>query len=133
MSRINSQVRPASIAHGPRLVALAHVRFCPSPFQIPLPQKLPYADHVIDNSGPLPSTSQSITHLVRSWRRESESFPGWWWCWVFPPLGLLRALWVLTGRAKRVERRKKNTRGAGRRTDEGETVELKVLGGSRNE
>ncbi|KAL7411719.1 dephospho-CoA kinase-domain-containing protein [Mrakia frigida] len=104
--------------------------------QIPLPQKLPYADHIIDNSSPLPTVSQSITHLVRSWRRESESFPGWWWCWVCPPLGLFRAAWVLAGRGKRVERRRKNTRGggaSGKRREQEEEVELKVMGGGRRE
>lgn len=108
------------------------IRSHQSPVQIPLPDKLPYADHIIDNSSPLPTVNQSITHLVRSWRRESESFPGWWWCWVFPPLGLLRAIWVLAGRSSRVARRKKNSWTAKKKA-EGEEVELRVLGGSRGE
>ncbi|KAF8971914.1 dephospho-CoA kinase-domain-containing protein [Flammula alnicola] len=73
--------------------------------QLPISQKVPYADIVIDNSG----TKQELETQVVSLIRRLEDRAGWSWrlSWLLPPLGLFSAFWTLLW--KRVIRRGKVT------------------------
>ncbi|KAJ8082086.1 Dephospho-CoA kinase cab5 [Marasmius tenuissimus] len=62
--------------------------------QLPLQQKLDYADYVIQNDGTLEELEAKLSRSVERIRRDA----GWTWpSWV-PPIGLLSALWVLAYR-----------------------------------
>lgn len=75
--------------------------------QLPISQKVPYADTVIDNSG---TTADLETH-VRSFveRLRNEQGRGIWWraCWWIPPLGVWAAGWCLLLRAVWRERKER--------------------------
>lgn len=74
--------------------------------QLPIPKKLAYADHVIDNSG----TPELLTANVERFVDALSKTVSWTWRlkWVFPPFGVLAALWTLAWRNLRPlhERRK---------------------------
>jgi dephospho-CoA kinase len=78
--------------------------------QIPIAEKIEYADQVIDNSGSLHDLEVQVELFMQ--RLESES--GWTWraSWLFPPFGLLSALWVLAWRAIRRSRKSTSRRQA---------------------
>ncbi|KAF4611906.1 hypothetical protein D9613_004403 [Agrocybe pediades] len=61
--------------------------------QIPISEKVSYADIVIDNSGSRQELEKSIDDLVRKLQKKA----GWFWrlSWLFPPIGLLSAIWTL--------------------------------------
>lgn len=75
--------------------------------QLPIEVKVEYADQVIDNS----NTLQDLQNHVDSFFSEAEKEAGWVWIlsWLFPPFGLMSALWTLIWRrAQRSTRRKKS-------------------------
>jgi len=65
--------------------------------QIPIADKVQYADHVIDNSG----TPEHLRSQVDSFVEALERDAGWLWrlCWLVPPIGLLSAVSTLGWRA----------------------------------
>ncbi|KAJ7910245.1 dephospho-CoA kinase-domain-containing protein [Mycena leptocephala] len=65
--------------------------------QLPIADKVKYADRVIDNSGSPEDLEAHVNSLVQSLDRDA----GWTWrlSWVFPPFGLLSAMWTLAWRA----------------------------------
>ncbi|KAF7301076.1 CoaE-domain-containing protein [Mycena indigotica] len=75
--------------------------------QLPITDKILYADHVVDNSGSPEDLEGHVNELVRVLKRDS----GWSWrlSWLFPPYGVLSALLTLVWRAafhKSLEKRK---------------------------
>ncbi|KAH9486082.1 Dephospho-CoA kinase [Psilocybe cubensis] len=73
--------------------------------QLPITEKVAYADIVIDNSGSKQDLERHIDGLLQKLEKQS----GWSWrlSWLVPPIGLLRALWILLWR--RVARRPKRS------------------------
>ncbi|KAI0270267.1 CoaE-domain-containing protein [Russula aff. rugulosa BPL654] len=69
--------------------------------QLPIAEKLGYADIVLDNSGTQAELEVQVDELARRLYLEG----GWSWRvkWLIPPIGLLSALWTLIWR--RVKRR----------------------------
>ena len=61
--------------------------------QMPINEKLQYADIVVDNSGSPQDLEIQIDSLVRRLYKEA----GWSWrlSWLFPPFALLSAFWIL--------------------------------------
>jgi len=76
--------------------------------QLPITEKLDYADHVLENSGSLQELESHVGNLVR--RLEKEV--GWTWriSWLFPPAGLalggLKLLWRALKRSRSRKGRK---------------------------
>ena len=70
--------------------------------QLPITNKLEYADYVIDNSGSPQGLEAQVNSLVERLEREA----GWMWrlSWLIPPLGLFSAVWMLALRAYRWSR-----------------------------
>ncbi|TFK44317.1 CoaE-domain-containing protein [Crucibulum laeve] len=64
--------------------------------QIPITEKVPYADQVLDNSGSRQDLEGQVDALVR--RLEKEA--GWFWkvSWLIPPVGIFSAIWTLLWR-----------------------------------
>ncbi|GAA5917546.1 hypothetical protein JCM5296_005709 [Sporobolomyces johnsonii] len=58
--------------------------------QLPLSDKLVFADYVIDNSGPLPDLQAQVDRVVAKLHERA----GWSWIlsWLLPPVGIVRAL-----------------------------------------
>ncbi|KAJ7123152.1 dephospho-CoA kinase-domain-containing protein [Mycena epipterygia] len=75
--------------------------------QLAIADKVQYADHVIDNSGSLEDLEAHVNSLVQALGREA----GWTWrlSWLFPPCGLLSAMWMLAWRAISRSRKLKRT------------------------
>jgi len=71
--------------------------------QLPIAEKVQFADVIIDNSGTLQDLEVQVNGLVAKLHKEA----GWWWrvSWFVPPLGLLSALWTLGWRALRRSRK----------------------------
>ena len=67
--------------------------------QIPITDKVAYADEVLDNSGSIEDLEEQVDALVQ----KLEAEVGWTWVlsWVSPPIGVLSAAWVLASRAFR--------------------------------
>ncbi|KAJ7476990.1 CoaE-domain-containing protein [Mycena galericulata] len=65
--------------------------------QLAIADKVKYADRVIDNSGSLVDLEAHIDSLVQTLDRQA----GWTWrlSWLFPPWGLLSAVWTLASRS----------------------------------
>ncbi|EGN95881.1 hypothetical protein SERLA73DRAFT_113599 [Serpula lacrymans var. lacrymans S7.3] len=65
--------------------------------QLPISQKVEYADIVIENSGSLKDLEAQVSFSLTKIEREL----GWSWriSWLFPPFGVLSALSVLAWRA----------------------------------
>jgi len=61
--------------------------------QLPIAEKVQYADFVVDNSGSLQDLKNQVETLVTKLHRQA----GWTWRlnWLIPPLGLLSAAWTL--------------------------------------
>ncbi|KAF8489832.1 CoaE-domain-containing protein [Russula emetica] len=74
--------------------------------QLPIAEKLEYADIVLDNSGTQAELEVQVDELARRLYLEA----GWSWRvkWLIPPIGLLSALWTLIWR--RVKRRHRSRR-----------------------
>ncbi|KAI0056424.1 CoaE-domain-containing protein, partial [Artomyces pyxidatus] len=64
--------------------------------QLPITDKLEFADQVIDNSGGPQELDAQVDAFVRRLQRDV----GWSWrvSWLFPPWGLFAALWSLAWR-----------------------------------
>ncbi|OSD08469.1 CoaE-domain-containing protein, partial [Trametes coccinea BRFM310] len=73
--------------------------------QLPIAEKVQYADVVIDNSGSLRDLERQVEQLVQRLNDDA----GWSWrlSWLFPPWGVASAVWTLSWRALR--RSKKNS------------------------
>jgi dephospho-CoA kinase len=71
--------------------------------QMPIGEKVAYADVVIDNSGSLNDLEVQVDAFVRKLVRHSSSWMGLWWklCWLIPPVAVLSALWTLSWRSMR--------------------------------
>lgn len=66
--------------------------------QLPIGEKIKYADLVIENSGSL----QDLEEQVNSFLAKVERETGWFWWrlnWLIPPIGVLSALSTLGWRA----------------------------------
>ncbi|PPR02732.1 hypothetical protein CVT26_009443 [Gymnopilus dilepis] len=65
--------------------------------QLPIAQKVPYADIVLDNSGSRSELEEQVDLMVQRLEREAGR---WWWrvSWVLPPVGVLSALGVVVWR-----------------------------------
>ena len=59
--------------------------------QLPITEKLPYADHVVENSGTLIELETEAQLLIDKLDRDSGGLT-WLLCWVIPPIGILFAL-----------------------------------------
>ncbi|TFY70261.1 hypothetical protein EVG20_g2733 [Dentipellis fragilis] len=72
--------------------------------QLPITEKLEFADHVIDNSGGLQELRDQVDSAARKLHRDV----GWSWrvSWVCPPYALAAAAWVLLWRRVRVARKR---------------------------
>ncbi|KAI0672828.1 dephospho-CoA kinase-domain-containing protein [Trametes maxima] len=73
--------------------------------QLPITEKVEYADVVVDNSGSLQDLEQQVDLLVQRLQNEA----GWSWrlSWLFPPWGIASAVWSLSWRALRRSRSRK--------------------------
>ena len=67
--------------------------------QLPISQKLKYADVVVDNSGSLKDLEGQVLALAQ--RLERDAGWMWWLEWVVPPIGLFSAVITLAWRARR--------------------------------
>ena len=67
--------------------------------QLPISEKVIYADIVIDNSGTISELGNHVEGLIK--RLEMEA--GWTWrlSWLLPPLGLLTAALTLWSQRQR--------------------------------
>ncbi|GAA6033582.1 hypothetical protein JCM8097_001468 [Rhodosporidiobolus ruineniae] len=98
--------------------------------QAPLSSKLVYADHVLDNSGPVSDLSAQVESVVAKLRQRA----GWSWVvsWLVPPVGIVRGLllvgWRLWIKGVGKEKRKR-TRGEGAK--KAEEIELRDRGAGR--
>jgi dephospho-CoA kinase len=68
--------------------------------QMPIEEKVAYADVVIDNSSSIHDLEREVNIFVKNLKRKTG---GWWWliCWLVPPVGVLAALPVLALRASK--------------------------------
>lgn len=83
--------------------------------QMPLHEKLEYADRVIDNSsdapgdGEPPHITKQIDALCGEWQqlfRSPPGFLGWAFCWLCPPVGLLWGALVAHLHARSIDKRR---------------------------
>lgn len=85
--------------------------------QLPLADKLEYADNVIDNSGSMQDLEQQINALVTRLNKAV----GWSWRlnWLIPPLGLttgaFRLLWRMVKHSRAQEKKKRKAVPQGQR------------------
>jgi len=72
--------------------------------QLPISEKVSYADFVIDNSGSKQELGANIDNLIRKLEKQA----GWSWrlSWLLPPIGLLSAIWTL-GWKRLVQKRRR--------------------------
>ncbi|TFK46705.1 CoaE-domain-containing protein [Heliocybe sulcata] len=71
--------------------------------QLPITEKLDYADQVIDNSGTVQELEEQVVSFIKRLHREVS----WTWRidWLLPPLGILSGLWTLLWRMLKRNRR----------------------------
>ncbi|OCF41380.1 dephospho-CoA kinase [Kwoniella heveanensis CBS 569] len=136
-----SRLMSRSIAGPPLTQAQASARISS---QMPLADKLTYANSVLDNSGTPNDLTAQVDRLVAKWKAQQGGSTGWWWrlCWLIPPVGLTAGALVLLGkwwRGKKVA----NDKGGRRRgrgevekratskygDEQSETIELQELRG----
>ena len=67
--------------------------------QVPLIDKVEYADRVIENSGGLQELACQVDTVVAALRRKAGW--SWWFSWWFPPLGVVMAIWRIMERNMR--------------------------------
>ncbi|PIL24332.1 hypothetical protein GSI_14085 [Ganoderma sinense ZZ0214-1] len=74
--------------------------------QLPITEKIKYADLVIDNSG----TQQELEREIGAIIKKLRDAAGWSWrlSWLFPPWGVASAIWMLSWRALRRSQRHKS-------------------------
>jgi dephospho-CoA kinase len=65
--------------------------------QLPITEKVDYADEIIENSGSLQDLERQVDVFVHKLEREA----GWFWRvnWLFPPFGVLSALNAIAWKA----------------------------------
>ncbi|KAJ7581624.1 CoaE-domain-containing protein [Mycena floridula] len=73
--------------------------------QMPVMSKLHFADYKLDNSGTEEELSRHVEELVKN--LEKAAGWTWWFSWVCPPYGIVRAAWVLAWRTKSMSNRNK--------------------------
>lgn len=73
--------------------------------QLPITDKLPYADHVVENSGTLIELETETQLLINKLTRGSGGL-AWLICWLIPPVGILFALKSLAWRRLKKDRRR---------------------------
>ncbi|OCH93857.1 CoaE-domain-containing protein [Obba rivulosa] len=80
--------------------------------QLPIAEKVQYADIIIDNSGTLQDLEVQVKTLVTKLNKEA----GWWWrvSWLVPPIGLVSAAWTLGWRVLRRSPKAASRKRAGR-------------------
>ena len=79
--------------------------------QLPITDKPPYADHVVENSGTIVELETETQLLINKLTRESGGF-SWLICWLIPPIGILFGLKSLVWRQFKRDRKKASkTRG----------------------
>ncbi|KAJ8590493.1 CoaE-domain-containing protein [Rhizopogon salebrosus TDB-379] len=73
--------------------------------QLPITQKVEYADIVIDNSGSLQDLEQQVHTCVVKLERAA----GWSWRlgWILPPVALVSAVWTLSWKSIRRSQRRR--------------------------
>ncbi|KAN0107034.1 CoaE domain containing protein, partial [Russula decolorans] len=78
--------------------------------QLPIAEKLEYADIVLDNSGTQAELEVHVEELARRLYLEG----GWSWRvkWLIPPIGLLSALWTLIWRVVKRRHRRRRVSGS---------------------
>ncbi|TFK22739.1 dephospho-CoA kinase [Coprinopsis marcescibilis] len=76
--------------------------------QLPITEKVAYADIVIDNSGTRPELEQQVQSLVERFDKEA----GWSWrlSWLFPPYGVASAAGLVLWRFLRRRKTKQKQR-----------------------
>ncbi|KAI9065417.1 hypothetical protein FKP32DRAFT_1590592 [Trametes sanguinea] len=81
--------------------------------QLPIAEKVQYADIVIDNSGSLQDLERQVDQLVQRLRDDA----GWSWrlSWLFPPWGVASAVWTLSWRALRRSQKKSSNKKSDKR------------------
>lgn len=93
--------------HSSRDEALSRIRS-----QMPITDKVVYANIIIENSGSL----QDVENQVDAFVKKMHKAAGWsWrWSWLFPPFAVISALltliWNASARAKQTAKEKKNKR-----------------------
>lgn len=86
--------------------------------QLPLKDKIPYADVVLDNAADSPdaaaaagaSIQKQVDDVVHRWQRTHEHGLGRLRTlvqWLIPPVGIATALWAVLARTQRVAKRKR--------------------------
>lgn len=72
--------------------------------QLPISEKVEFADVVIENSGSLHDLEGQVDLFVQ----RLEKNAGWVWrlSWLLPPFGFLSAVWTLAWRSIRRSRKK---------------------------
>ena len=76
--------------------------------QLPITEKMIYADVVADNSGSLQDLETQVNNLVE----KVEKSVRWWWimAWLFPPFAVISAAVLLGWRSMRSSSRQKQRR-----------------------
>ncbi|EPQ57838.1 CoaE-domain-containing protein [Gloeophyllum trabeum ATCC 11539] len=71
--------------------------------QLPITEKVDYADEVIDNSGTVQELEQQVTSFINRLKKEVD----WTWrvCWLIPPVGIASGIWTLIWRTVKRNRR----------------------------
>jgi dephospho-CoA kinase len=72
--------------------------------QMPLSDKLAYADHVLDNSGTEVDLQMQVDSLVAKWRKKSAGLHQKLY-WLLPPLGIWAACMTVAFRWLRFKRK----------------------------
>lgn len=73
--------------------------------QLPIGEKLPYADYIVENSGTLIELEAETQLLINKVTHKSGGFT-WFICWLIPPLGLLFGLQTLAWKWIKRDRRR---------------------------
>lgn len=65
--------------------------------QMPIADKLQYADLTVDNSGTPEQLEERVMAMVADVQKRASPF---WWIinWVIPPVGISSAFWVIASR-----------------------------------
>ncbi|OJT08719.1 Dephospho-CoA kinase [Trametes pubescens] len=81
--------------------------------QLPIAEKVQYADVVLDNSGSLQDLERQVDQLVQRLVKEA----GWTWrlSWLCPPLGVASAVWTISWRALRRSQKASSRKKSGQR------------------
>ena len=80
--------------------------------QLPITEKLPYADHVVENSGTLAELEAETQLLINKLTRESGGLT-WLLSWLIPPIGVLIGLKSLAWRRFKRDRRRASKKRSG--------------------